>query len=63
MHATLGADAHVAAGRACLPGLVGPAPERGLLGHLRKVFTKLGVSSRKELRRMLPDLERAGVLA
>ena len=31
--------------------------------HLRKVFTKLGVSSRKELRRMLPDLERAGVLA
>ena len=31
--------------------------------HLRKVFSKLGVSSRKELRRMLPDLERAGVLA
>ena len=31
--------------------------------HLRKVFGKLGVSSRKELRRMLPDLERAGVLA
>jgi DNA-binding CsgD family transcriptional regulator len=31
--------------------------------HLRKVFTKLGVSSRKELRRLLPDLERAGVLA
>jgi DNA-binding CsgD family transcriptional regulator len=31
--------------------------------HLRKVFTKLGVSSRKELRRTLPDLERAGVLA
>ena len=31
--------------------------------HLRKVFTKLGVSSRKELRRALPDLERAGVLA
>jgi DNA-binding CsgD family transcriptional regulator len=31
--------------------------------HMRKVFTKLGVSSRKELRRMLPDLERAGVLA
>ena len=30
--------------------------------HLRKVFTKLGVSSRKELRRLLPDLERAGVL-
>jgi len=31
--------------------------------HLRKVFGKLGVSSRKELRRKLPDLERAGVLA
>jgi len=31
--------------------------------HLRKVFTKLGVASRKELRRTLPDLERAGVLA
>ena len=31
--------------------------------HMRKVFTKLGVSSRKELRRMLPDLERTGVLA
>ena len=31
--------------------------------HLRKVFTKLGVSSRKELRRMLPDLERACALA
>jgi DNA-binding CsgD family transcriptional regulator len=31
--------------------------------HLRKVFTKLGVASRKELRRILPDLERAGVLA
>ena len=31
--------------------------------HLRKVFSKLGVSSRKELRRMLPDLERAGALA
>ena len=27
--------------------------------HLRKVFGKLGVSSRKELRRLLPDLERA----
>jgi DNA-binding CsgD family transcriptional regulator len=26
--------------------------------HLRKVFTKLGISSRKELRRALPDLER-----
>ena len=31
--------------------------------HLRKVFTKLGVSSRKELRRALPALEQAGVLA
>jgi DNA-binding CsgD family transcriptional regulator len=31
--------------------------------HLRKVFAKLGVASRKELRRILPDLERAGVLA
>ena len=31
--------------------------------HLRKVFGKLGVSSRKELRRVLPDLERAGALA
>jgi len=27
------------------------------------VFAKLGVASRKELRRILPDLERAGVLA
>jgi hypothetical protein len=27
------------------------------------VFTKLGVSSRKELRRALPALEQAGVLA
>jgi DNA-binding CsgD family transcriptional regulator len=26
--------------------------------HLRKVFTKLGISSRKELRRALPDVER-----
>ena len=26
--------------------------------HLRKVFTKLGISSRKELRGALPDLER-----
>jgi DNA-binding CsgD family transcriptional regulator len=26
--------------------------------HLRKIFTKLGVSSRKELRRALPDLGR-----
>jgi DNA-binding CsgD family transcriptional regulator len=31
--------------------------------HLRKVFTKLGVSSRKELRRALPALEQAGMLA
>ena len=31
--------------------------------HLRKVFAKLGVASRKELRRILPDLEQAGVLA
>jgi DNA-binding CsgD family transcriptional regulator len=31
--------------------------------HLRKVFAKLGVSSRKELRRALPALEQAGVLA
>jgi len=31
--------------------------------HLRKVFSKLGVSSRKELRRMLPDLEQAGAPA
>ena len=26
--------------------------------HLRKVFTKLGISSRKELRTALPDLAR-----
>jgi hypothetical protein len=26
--------------------------------HLRKVFTKLGISSRKELRGALPDLDR-----
>jgi DNA-binding CsgD family transcriptional regulator len=31
--------------------------------HLRKVFTKLGISSRKELRDALPELERAGVPA
>ena len=31
--------------------------------HLRKIFTKLGVRSRKELRRAVPDLERVGVLA
>jgi DNA-binding CsgD family transcriptional regulator len=31
--------------------------------HLGKVFGKPGVSSRKELRHLLPDLERAGVLA
>jgi DNA-binding CsgD family transcriptional regulator len=31
--------------------------------HLRKVFTKLGVSSRKELRRALPDSEHAAVSA
>ncbi|MGZ4248040.1 MAG: helix-turn-helix transcriptional regulator [Solirubrobacteraceae bacterium] len=31
--------------------------------HLRKVFTKLGISSRKELRRALPALEHAAVPA
>ena len=31
--------------------------------HLRKVFTKLGISSRKELRRALPEWERAAVPA
>ncbi len=31
--------------------------------HLRKVFTKLGISSRKELRRALPDAEPAAVPA
>jgi DNA-binding CsgD family transcriptional regulator len=31
--------------------------------HLRKVFTKLGISSRKELRRALPAREEAGALA
>ncbi|HEY1713503.1 MAG TPA: AAA family ATPase [Solirubrobacteraceae bacterium] len=31
--------------------------------HLRKVFTKLGISSRKELRRALPNVERAAVPA
>ena len=31
--------------------------------HLRKVFTKLGVSSRKELRSVLPDLEPAALPA
>jgi DNA-binding CsgD family transcriptional regulator/tetratricopeptide (TPR) repeat protein len=31
--------------------------------HLRKVFTKLGISSRKELRRALPDTEHAAVPA
>jgi DNA-binding CsgD family transcriptional regulator len=29
--------------------------------HLRKVFTKLGISSRHEIRDALPDLERAGL--
>ena len=28
--------------------------------HLRKVFTKLGIGSRKELTVALPDLEAAG---
>ncbi|MGO9784159.1 MAG: AAA family ATPase [Streptosporangiaceae bacterium] len=31
--------------------------------HLRKVFTKLGISSRRELHAALPDLERASVPA
>ncbi len=31
--------------------------------HLRKVFTKLGISSRKELRRALPKAEHAGMPA
>jgi DNA-binding NarL/FixJ family response regulator len=31
--------------------------------HLRKVFTKLGISSRKELRRALPNAEHAAVPA
>ena len=31
--------------------------------HLRKVFAKLGISSRKELRGALPDTERAAVPA
>ncbi len=29
--------------------------------HLRKVFTKLGISSRHEIRDVLPDLNRAGL--
>jgi DNA-binding CsgD family transcriptional regulator len=29
--------------------------------HLRKVFTKLGISSRHEIRDVLPDLDRAGL--
>ena len=31
--------------------------------HLRKVFVKLGITSRKELRQALPDAERAPVPA
>ena len=31
--------------------------------HLRKVFTKLGINSRRELPTVLPDLERDAVLA
>ena len=31
--------------------------------HLRKVFTKLGISSRKELRQALPDLGLTSVAA
>ena len=31
--------------------------------HLRKVFTKLGISSRHEIRNLLPDLDRAGLRA
>jgi DNA-binding CsgD family transcriptional regulator len=31
--------------------------------HLRKVFTKLGISSRRELPMVLPDLERDAVPA
>ena len=31
--------------------------------HLHKIFRKLGVSSRRELRRALPDLERAALAA
>ena len=31
--------------------------------HLRKVFTKLGISSRKELRRALPNAEQAAASA
>ena len=31
--------------------------------HLHKIFRKLGISSRKELRRALPDLEQAALAA
>ena len=31
--------------------------------HLRKVFTKLGINSRKELSKVLPDLERVALAA
>jgi DNA-binding NarL/FixJ family response regulator len=31
--------------------------------HLRKVFTKLGISSRKSLRDVLPDSGRAALIA
>ena len=56
-------EAHIA--RLAARGLTNPEigaalyiSPRTVEWHLRKIFTKLGVSTRRELRRSLPDVER-----
>jgi DNA-binding NarL/FixJ family response regulator len=60
-------EAHIA--RLAAQGLTNPeigaelyVSARTVEWHLRKIFTKLGVSTRRDLRRSLPDADRTFVL-